>query len=297
VTTDALFPRVELPNDPGPAPFYHIPQAIVLDFDRTLADSDHCMQRLYTAVNSVEDVSLNVDEMKAAQKQVEATGGTFDPLTYIQRVLTDKAQYQMFCDRFAHTDGPQVLYEDARRFLRKLQETDIPHTVLTFGDNMEWQSLKLEAANYPVSRQILPDTNKGARIEKMRGSDGTFYFYVEHGGAATYQADSIVLIDDKAAAFRELPDDCTGYKIVRGEELPSQKGELPKRVQIIRSLDELTVRNGKVEIGKPGSLDGVSQQFARRWKQYNPAELGRRVPEDQRIAVYTSFIPETPAAT
>jgi hypothetical protein len=241
------------------------------------------MQRLYNAAAGYEGISA---EQIAAQKVArEKIGKTFDPLSYIKDTLSE-ADYAVFCSEFVLADEPPVLYEDAERFLDLLQETDVPHIILTFGDNYEWQVLKLAAAGYPVGRGIMENSDKGGKIENLRSEDGKFHFRVHTGGVARYHADSMILIDDKSIAFNSLPEDCTGFKVKRGEELPNQQGPVPDRVETIESFDELTVTpDGRLKRKEEGDPAPLRQTFWRRWRGYAEGHLDR-IPIEARIASY-----------
>ena len=252
-------------------PHYSVPEALALDFDRTLGDVRAAMARLSQAA---EECGINVDEIRAAQTRVEQDGGSFDPLSYVKRQLmpegADEAAYLEFCNRFIAADEPPVLYEDAARFLYMLQFTDTPHVILTYGVNPEWQRLKLAAAGYPVGRNVMGQTDKGAAISSLRAADGKYHFYVGLNGDALYTADSMSLIDDKAAAFASLPDNSRGFLIQRGEALPSQLGELLDRVVRIGSLDELTIDASGRLIQTTGSDADPPANWRRRWTIYDP---------------------------
>jgi hypothetical protein len=231
----------------GQVPIYEIPEALVLDFDRTLADYTACMRRLYAAIGRFD--GIDVSEIEARKAAFERDGGSFDPLTPIKDVLSPEA-YTDFCNEFVHADGPALLYEDSIRFLDMLEQAKIPHIVLTYGSNFDWQRLKLAATGQKVGFSLMTHPDKALVVRGMRAADSAFHFSVVSGTQANYRAKTVVLIDDKSVAFRGLPEDCGGFKVRRTEELPAQRGEVPDRVKIISTFDELTINeHGQLQLG------------------------------------------------
>jgi phosphoglycolate phosphatase-like HAD superfamily hydrolase len=229
------------------APMHDISEAIVLDFDRTLGNYTACMQRLYDVIGHFN--GIDVDEIEMRKAAFERDGGSFDPLTPIKEVLNPEA-YEAFCDEFVRAEGPSLLYEDSLRFLNVLEQAKIPHIILTYGSNFDWQRLKLAATGQKVGFSLMTHPDKALVVRGMRAEDDAFHFAVVAGNQANYRARTIALIDDKSVAFRGLPEDCGGFKVRRTEELPAQRGEVPDRVKIIASFDELTVNeHGQLQIG------------------------------------------------
>jgi hypothetical protein len=273
-------------------PLYHIPQALALDFDRTLANNRACMERLYQAVEGLPGIS--VEQLSARQLEVEAGGGTFDPLRYVREALmsddpgAEYGPFDVFTNRFVNMKEPKILYDDAERFLDKLQQADVPHIILTWGDDFEWQLLKLQAAGYVGSKKIMSSRDKGTQVDRYKREDGKFYFHVMYGGQAEYVADAMVLVDDKSVSFDNFSEEYPGYKIIRGKELPSQTGPIRNNVHVIHSFDELTIIDGfirKVRDGDPPP-DELS---ARRLKRYGAAVSRRQLHFVDRNAVYVPY--------
>jgi hypothetical protein len=235
-------------------PIYYIPEVLVLDFDRMLGDVSACMERFYTAA---ELEGIDTERIAAVRKGIEDDGGSFEPLSYVKGQL-DEDSYESFCRNFIFRQGPQILYPDAQRFLSILQYVDVPHVVMTYGVNPEWQQLKLKASGYAMGYTITDTPDKGASLMALRstnynGEPGTFNMYVAAHGRAKYRADTLTFIDDKASAFANFPKDTKykGFWLQRGELLSSQAGDVPPNVSVIRSLDELMVTgDGTTIIGE-----------------------------------------------
>lgn len=269
-------------------PTYHIPEVMVLDFDRMLGDVSACMQRFYTAADLE---GIDTASIIAARKNIEDDGGSFEPLSYVKEQLNEDS-YESFCRNFIFRQGPSILYPDAQRFLSILQYADVPHIVMTYGVNPEWQQLKLKASGYAMGYTITDTPDKGASVMALRsttdtGEPGSFNMYVAAHGRARYRADTLTFIDDKAAAFANFPQDA-GYKgfwLQRGELLSSQMGEVPPNVCVIQSLDELMVtEDGATVIGEvPEEAPYPSKRD--RWMFSPPRQYLYR-PAYESMAVY-----------
>jgi hypothetical protein len=221
-------------------PTYRIPEAMVLDFDRMLGDVSACMQRFYTAAD-IENI--DTASITAARKTVEDDGGSFEPLSHIKALL-DQESYERFCRNFIFQPGPEILYPDAKRFLSLLQYADVPHIIMTYGVNPEWQQLKLKASGYPMGYTVTDTPDKSASLVALRsmtptGQPSTFDMYVAAHGQAKYHADTLTFIDDKGAAFANFPQDDSykGFWLRRD----GQTEATPSNITIIHSLDEIMV--------------------------------------------------------
>lgn len=252
-------------------PTYHIPEVMVLDFDRMLGDVSACMQRFYTAADLE---GIDTERIAVARKGIEDDGGSFEPLSYVKEQLNEDS-YRSFCRNFISADGPEVLYPDAQRFLLALQYADVPHIIMTYGANPEWQQLKLRASGYAVGYIITDTPDKGASLMALRsttgtGEPGTFNMYVAAHGCAKYYAEKLTFIDDKATAFANFPEDdrYKGFWLQRDTLLESQKGSIPRNVEIIHTLDELIITEaGETVVDKAAS--GLSH-FSRLGKRLCP---------------------------
>lgn len=233
---------------------YDIAEAVVLDFDRMLGDVDACMARLHAAAASI---GIDSQQIREAQAAVEHDGGSFEPLSYI-RSQTGADAYDLFRQHFIHAPGAEILYPDAKRFLYMLQYADVPHVIMTYGVSAEWQALKLAACGYPMGCTVVDNPDKGLHLQAMGTQDSMhgglrFRLGVAQDGNARYNASRLTFIDDKAKAFKTMPATPAykGFWLQRGGDLlPSQQGAVAGNVQIITSLDELTVDpQGRLIVG------------------------------------------------
>ena len=221
---------------------HHVPQIVVIDFDRTLSDVKASVEHLYAVTK---DFGIDEQTVEAARTQLEDDGGTFEPITYLKTQLSDE-QMEAFYQQFLATKMDS-LFPDAQPFLQLLEENEIPFYVLTYGVSFKWQELKVGGSSYNGPMKVMDHSDKGAEIIKWKNADGKYVMPTSQLDKATWVADTICLIDDKASAFKSLPDDCTGYLIQRSETiLPSQQGQTPEHVQLIKSFGDLTITDHKL---------------------------------------------------
>ncbi len=222
---------------------YNVHQAVALDLDRTLGSVKAAMARFYAAARFC---GIPVEQIDEERREVESKGGTFEPLHSIEDKLTPELRHK-FNYRFTTLKNPPILYDDAITFLNNLERNAMPFHLITYGVNPEWQRLKVEASGFRGGVTILDDSNKGREIAGW-SSGGKYELALEGGAEKTvYRADTVCLIDDKAVAFNDLPQDCSGFLLQRGDELlASQQGSVPENVRTIHSLDELIVVNGVI---------------------------------------------------
>ena len=216
---------------------YHTPEVLVLDFDRTLGDVDRIMNRVY---ESAAAIGLDPNPIRHLRDQSEGKQ-PFAPLDYI-RERVDSVRFKSFKDHFVHGTGKSgsILYPDAERFMQRLTAHNIPHTILTYGVDETWQSLKVMAAGYPVSYMVTSTQDKGPIIASFQGADGVFAMH-DPREISLYKSDRLVFIDDKASAFDSFPqtEGYHGLWLQRSSLLDSQKGSVPANVSVISSLDKV----------------------------------------------------------
>lgn len=204
-----------------------------------MSDVQKSVEHLYAVVK---DFGIDALTIETARTQLEDDGGTFEPITYLQSVLS-KEQMQEFYKKFLEVKMDS-LFSDTQPFLNLLKENHIPFYVLTYGVSYKWQELKVGGSSYTGPMKVMEHSDKGAEIKTWKNSEGKYVLPIQQNDSTEWIADTICLIDDKASAFKSLPDDCTGFLIQRNETLlPSQQGEIPNHVQLIKSFNELTIRN------------------------------------------------------
>jgi len=268
--------QVEFSHEVVQPPEYDVPELLVLDFDRMLSDTDVCTDRLQTIVADYGIDAAELNEAAAAAKNAN-DGGSYEPLSYIAKRLneihgTDSAMEQVR-QRFVTDEGTDVLYPDAHRFLRRINEAGIPHVVMTYGISAEWQRLKLQAAGYPIGFTITDTPDKGAALQRLQNPEtGKFDLHDFTHNDTLYHADRLTFLDDKAIAFSNLPQnpDFRGFWIQRGTLTDNQKGTVPPNVAVIQSLDQLILDQDGVTLSEHGWYDDYLGHFQTRPGRFIP---------------------------
>lgn len=206
----------------------------VLDFDRTLADTDNMFDKLCDAAGQIDpDLKqelINYNENRFSQ-------GNERSMFHPGNVLGDKKTevFQTFIDNISKEEK-EYIYEDAKRFLDKINKLSKSAIILTFGDS-EWQKAKVDATlgddelDIPVI--YTEEKIKSKIIDSWHNNN--FYKIGPH------EATQIVGVGDEISDFidyENLPNS-KGYLID-----PHNKKEvdmLPDNVKKIKSLDEVTL--------------------------------------------------------
>lgn len=221
-----------------------VPQIVALDFDRTLCDLDSVMTRFYDACDKC---GMGAGRVKEARGIVEDDGRSFDPLGFVEKELGREKVAEI---KECFIDGRgSVLYDDAISFVKRLDSNGIPHFVLTYAVNREWQEMKLKASNYGGKVIMIDGANKGGVIAGMRLDGGKFGVDMDkEGGGVFYLADSVCMVDDKLVSFDSFPDNYKGYLMVReGFKKSGQDLSGSKNIELISSFEDLEIKEHVVE--------------------------------------------------
>src|SRR5665213_3214868 len=180
----------------------------------------------------------NAQDIVNARLESEASGGSFDTWGYLKSLgsaaLLDEVR-QGFIDG---CEASPIVYEDTMPFLDFLDKSKILNLIVTMGSD-DWQEIKLEAARLNQRNHLVTrEKNKGKIISSWRRRNG---LYVPIGTSDSLGFETVLLGDDKAVSFDDLPGDCGGYLKRDPNErvLKSQEGSVPPRVKIVGSLDEI----------------------------------------------------------
>ena len=212
----------------------------IVDFDRTLADSDKLLQVFIEITNQY--IILPLSQVEKIDADVKAKGDSFDTASYVRNHLADQGDLDLW-DRlekqFIHESRSlNMLLPGANELLDFLNQNNLAHGVLTYGNPM-WQHLKLTAAGFNhVHRIVTTNKHKGLLISSWQKDDDLFHMPSEFGGAT---ARRVVLIDDKAASFEGFPGQpSTGYQVLDlASALPAQLGSVPGNVTHVTTLREV----------------------------------------------------------
>ncbi len=203
----------------------------IVDFDRTLADSD----KLLEVFMEIADKYFHIPREQIAQvdAEIKQRGDTLFLASYIRDRLNAEDRIEEWAElekKFIHESRAlNYLLPGAAELLEWLAAGGKRYGILTYGDPL-WQRLKLTAAGFNHVRHIIMEQKeKGKFIKSWQRPDGTFRIPDALGRG---DADSIILIDDKAVSFADFPEGRSrGFWVLNPEhELLSQQGIVPGNV-------------------------------------------------------------------
>lgn len=216
----------------------------VVDFDRTLADSDKLLE-VFMEI-SQQYIDIPKEQIEAADRDVRMLGDANEAARFIRDRLAEHSRngdWEKLEKQFIHEcRALNMLLPGATELLDWLQRENKRFGILTYGNPL-WQRLKLTATGFKHIRHIVIEhKEKGKFISSWLQEDGKFAVPEALGGGV---ADKIVLIDDKAVSFSGFPPlPSKGYWVLDPDnELPSQLGDVPPHVERYRTLHEFLRRN------------------------------------------------------
>ena len=209
----------------------------IIDFDRTLADSDKLLEVFIEVANEFFEIPR--EQIEQADADVKARGDSFDTASFVRTYLHEHGQenkWQELEKHFIHQSRSlNMLMPGASDLLDHLRSTGQRYGILTYGNPL-WQHLKLAAAGFNhVNRIVMERKEKGKLISSWQQPDGQFVLPQEFGGGT---AMCIVMFDDKAVSFDGFPPvPSHGYQVVDPANiLPSQGGGVPANVTQVPDL-------------------------------------------------------------
>lgn len=214
----------------------------VLDFDRTLADSDKLLEVFISVTNQYIDLPL--EQVEKIDADVKSKGDSFDTATYVRDQLASQDasdQWKKLEKQFIHESRSlNMLMPGAAELLSFLDSRGDKYGVLTYGNPL-WQHLKLAASGFNhVRRIVTTDKYKGMFIMSWQ-QESQFHLPLEFGGGIV---DRVVLVDDKAMSFVGFPGEPSkGYHVLDpAVALPAQLGEIPQQVTQVATLQDVVSR-------------------------------------------------------
>ena len=206
---------------------------VVFDLDRTLTNDSVVTAALEQACRTV---GIETSSMLPAKQQAEVRGETFQELAYLHSKHPSEQIDAMKASFLGSARPDELLYLDVEPVLTSLSVRKVPFIILTYGEP-EWQQLKLTATGLSRYHTLITDTKKkGPLITGWRQGNA----YVPPVWDKADAASGVLLVDDKAVSFADLPADCYGAWLRRPDEplLASQDGVVPQHVTTIGGLDE-----------------------------------------------------------
>ncbi len=202
----------------------------VVDFDRTLVDSDKLLEVFVEIASRYSTISS--EQVRKLDFEIKQRGDSLFLAQYVRETLNDEGRLsdweKLEKDFIREARHLNFLLLGADEFLEWLTLNNRDFGILTYGDPL-WQKLKLSATGFNHVRHIVTEhKEKGKLIAKWLQDDGGFTVPKEYGGG-TYE--KLVLIDDKAVSFKDMPSIAIGYWVLAsGHELPSQVGDTDHNV-------------------------------------------------------------------
>ena len=222
-------------SDPNPVNEFY-----VVDFDRTLADSNKLLEVFMEIADTYSHISK--EQLEKIDADVKQRGDTFFLASYVRDQLREKGhpdEWEKLEKKFIHESRAlNYLLPGAAELLEWLAGHGKRYGIITYGDPL-WQRLKLTAAGFKhVPHMIVEHKEKGRLISSWQLPDGTFRLPDALGRNTV---DRVVMIDDKAVSFTEFPTGPSkGYWVLDpANELPSQLGEVPINVVRVSNLTDL----------------------------------------------------------
>lgn len=205
-----------------------------IDFDRCLTKGEAFALLIMEILDGMGVISYV--ELNEAKEFVESQGGSFMMLTYLRDrgyldSETEVKLAEVFCARAAK-DRSKYIADDADELFAYLKSQQIPHAIISYGEN-SWQELKIKAAGFEdVPHQIVSHPRKSDELRSWLNDDGRYALPRIFGDRTV---EEIVLIDDKAVAFEALPPRVRGYwmRAKDGSLVPSQRGIVPESVTTV----------------------------------------------------------------
>lgn len=212
----------------------------IIDFDRTLVDSDTLLEIFISVASQYGDISY--EQIKKIDIDKKSKGISFDAAEYVHEALSKSGSFAQWSQLEQHyrweCRARSVLMPGAAQLLDSLQVSTRQYGILTYGDPM-WQKLKLSASGLGrVPRIVTTQKTKGGLIAGWQNDDNLFELPDEFGGGL---ATRIILIDDKAMSFEGFPGEPSrGYHVMDNKTaLPAQRGVVPHNVMQVASLYEV----------------------------------------------------------
>lgn len=215
----------------------------VVDFDRCIGNVVVC----YDLLKNLSHELYGIDEQKiqAAYDISLEKGVSFSALNYIkdQNSIVDLSQIEKKYLERAAASPNGLLEVGAFDFLNYLQSTDLPFCIMSFG-NKRWQMLKINASGIgdkPVV--IVKKSQKSHYINKWLDEKSGYFLVPKEctPDGISIKAREVVLVDDKATAFRDLPLIARGY-LVSGsayDQTVISANSIPSSVKQVKRVDEI----------------------------------------------------------
>jgi hypothetical protein len=211
-----------------------------IDFDRCLSDTEKLDEIFYQLIAEYKE--LDSDQLLKAKNEIENNGGSFDQVEALQSLLSPEKLQELFDEFIERALAQDTLCPGASELLKSLEQNKRTFGIVSYGNPL-WQTIKMKASGVDTLPALITDhKRKGEIIASWQQGDKTFLIpSIFSADGVSIQAKTVVLIDDKAVAFGDLPDEARGYWVqsLSGIILPSQTGDIPENVRIAHGLSQI----------------------------------------------------------
>ncbi len=215
----------------------------VVDFDRCLGNIEGSFAILKEVVHDLGIVDRQI--FKSMREEIESNGLTFSALeqitNYYPNVNLDDIE-KLYLTR-AGLEPENLLESGAKDFITFLKSSNRRFCIMSYGD-IRWQTIKIKSSGIgKVPLAIVKKANKSEYIRRwLDPNTGKFKIPKEiSSDNIEIVANEVVLVDDKMAAFSNLPKEARGYYVSGSSSSYSVKlpKKLPPRVKQISHIDEI----------------------------------------------------------
>ncbi|MCA9327734.1 HAD hydrolase-like protein, partial [Candidatus Saccharibacteria bacterium] len=152
------------------------PEFYIVDFDRTLVDSDKLTEVFIEIADQYGAISR--EQVAKADADMKQTGDSFDTAGYVRDHLTREGRMDAWEDlekQFIHEcRSLNMLLPGAAELLEWLAQHGKRYGILTYGNPL-WQRLKITAAGFKHVRHIiLEQKEKGKLVSSWQENNGIF---------------------------------------------------------------------------------------------------------------------------
>jgi len=220
-----------------------IDKFFVVDFDRCIGNIDASFNILKEVAHELSIVDRQL--FVSMRKESESDGKTFSPLEHLKKnyssVDLDTIE-KMYLNQ-ASIQKNSLFEPGANEFLNYLNYSNQNFCIMSFGDK-RWQMIKIKGLGInDIPLEIVRKANKCNYIQKWFDNKNRFYlipkkYFLDDKPRITKE---IILIDDKAVAFDELPSNVRGYLVLgSSRDRYNQKiHSLPISVKIVNRINEI----------------------------------------------------------
>jgi len=221
-----------------------IDKFFAVDFDRCLGNFEANVKLLNEIA---EELSvINGEMLQVAHDEIKASGMPFRILKYLEEndPNLDLGILQNTYVERAHTTPGSLIEPGALELIDFLRLNNHHFCIMTFGEK-RWQTTKIAASGFgDVTKLIVSHEHKSRHIaEWWDEKSGNFIIPSEcFPDMKSRIAREVILIDDKAKAFTDLPIKARGYLVHNAKSIYSTLNEnIPSSVKRVARLDEIIV--------------------------------------------------------